>query len=187
MRKSTQGIVSIGAAAVLLGAVALPASAAEEDIKATMEVNGGDLAIIVEATSVDLGAIDPGEDTDSVALGEVKVTDERAGIVGWVASAVVTDFTSDTVSTTSAAWTAVLAATIPASTVVYTAGTATVTGDPTVDETSPTSIATVTAVETATAVSGNNTAIWEPTIVVDVPDDALAAADYEATFTHSVS
>jgi len=40
-------------------------------------------------------------------------------------------------------------------------------------------------VETATGVSGNNTAAWNPTITVTIPANALAGT-YSTTISHSV-
>jgi hypothetical protein len=41
------------------------------------------------------------------------------------------------------------------------------------------------AVQVATGVTGNNTAIWDATLTVTAPDAALAAT-YTATLTHSL-
>ena len=178
MRNSTKAIALLGVTAVLFSAVALPASAATTgDTPATTTVTGGTLDIAVSMTSVNLGSAVPGTSTPSTALGGVTVTDSRAGLVGWIASATVSDFTSANVPT----------GTIPASAVAYTSTTASKTGTVTVTATSPASVATATAVQTATAVSGNNSATWNPTIIVTFPAQSLAATDYVATFTHSVA
>lgn len=165
---------------MLFSAMALPASAATTgDTPVTTEVTAGTLDITAPTGPVDLGAAIPGGPTGSKALGDVTVTDNRANTEGWIASAAVTDFTSVNVT----------AGTIPASAsaVAYTATAATTTGTATVTATSPASVAAATAVQTATAASGNNTATWSPTIVINVPANALAATDYTATFTHSVA
>ncbi|WP_141991290.1 hypothetical protein [Rhodoglobus vestalii] len=148
---------------------------------ATMAVTGGTLDITVSTGSVYLGAAVPGQSTPRTPLGDMVITDARAGQLGWIASAAVTEFTSATVTVDGSP------ATIPASAVAYTAPTADMTGTVTVTATSPKSVDSAAAVQTATAVTGNNTATWSPTIVVTVPAQALAATDYAATFTHSVS
>jgi hypothetical protein len=68
----------------------------------------------------------------------------------------------------------------------YTPGGTTVVGTATVTGINLASMATQSTVETATAVSGDNTATWNPTIVVTVPAGAVAGT-YSATITHSVS
>ena len=183
MRQSTRIIAIVGATAVLFSAMTLPASAATSGgTPVTTAVTGGVLSITVPTASVPLGAAIPGASTPSTALGNIVVSDTRAGKLGWVATALVGNLTSSTVTSSGAIF-----ATIPAANVAYTATTAAVTGTATVTATSPASIAAAAAVQTATAVKGNNTATWNPTIVVTMPADALAAADYVATITHSVA
>ncbi|TQO21084.1 leucine rich repeat (LRR) protein [Rhodoglobus vestalii] len=162
-------------------ALADNSTVASGETPVTMTVTGGTLDITVSTGSVYLGAAVPGETTPSTPLGDMVITDARAGQLGWIASAAVTEFTSATVTVDGSP------ATIPASAVAYTAPTADMTGTVTVTATSPKSVDSAAAVQTATAVTGNNTATWSPTIVVTVPAQALAATDYAATFTHSVS
>ena len=75
---------------------------------------------------------------------------------------------------------------IPASAMAYIPGAATVAGIATVTPTSLTSMATPGTVQTATAVTGDNTATWNPSIAVTIPAGAVAGT-YSATITHSVS
>jgi hypothetical protein len=177
MRKmiiATAASLLVGGAGVL--ALAVPASAATTaGTPVTVEITGGGLAISAPALSVDLGS-KPGSasaQTVTAQLGPVLVTDLRAGILGWVATAGSTDFTG--------------AGTIPASAEAYTPGSATVVGIATV---TPTSLTAMTSgagtVETATAVIGVNTAGWNPSIAVMIPAGAVAGT-YSATITHSGS
>ena len=166
------GLLIGGAGVVTL---ALPASAADTPV--TVVVTGGDLAISAPAASVKLGTKAGSSDAQSVTglLGAVVVSDGRAGIAGWVATAGSTDFAG------SAGGSSILA-----STVGYVPGTAFVVGTSTVTAVSLTAMTTPGTVQTATAVSGVNTGTWNPSITVPLPAGALAGT-YSATITHSVS
>jgi hypothetical protein len=162
----------IGGAGVL--ALALPASAATTPV--TVEITGGDLAISAPAASVDLGTTAGSSSAQTVtgSLGNVVVSDQRAGIAGWVATAGSTNFAGSA------------GGSIAAGTVTYVPGAATVAGTSTVTAISLTAMTTPGTVQTATAVSGDNTATWNPSIGVPLPAGALAGT-YGATITHSVS
>jgi hypothetical protein len=101
----------------------------------------------------------------------VQVTDARTGAAGsgWVTSVISTAFTPPT-------GTAIAAA--RAGTIVK-VGTATYTANDLVNLTA------VSPAVTATAITGDNSATWTPTINVAVPG-GLAAGVYSATITHSV-
>jgi hypothetical protein len=170
MRKITGISFAIGTAAVLTLAAAVPANAA--DTNATVTVTGGTVSISAPA-SVGLSAAAPGA-TAAATIPSVEVTDTRAGTAGWTASFSSTAFTSATLTDQ----------TIPAANVSYVPTTAVVTGTATV--TGSTASAGAGAVQTASAVTGNNTAIWDGTVSVAIPSDALAATDYTATMTESV-
>jgi hypothetical protein len=162
----------IGGAGVL--ALALPASAATTPV--TVEITGGDLAISAPATSVDLGTTAGSSSTQAVtgSLGDVVVSDQRAGVAGWVATAGSTNFTGSA------------GGSISNGTVSYVPGTAGVVGTATVTPISLDAMPTPGTVQTATAVSGDNTGTWDPSITVPLPAGALAGT-YGATITHSVS
>jgi hypothetical protein len=166
----------IGAAGMLVGA--LPASAATSGgTPMTVEVGGGALSITVPGGPVDLGSVPAGVSAQTVSapLGQVTVTDNRAGTAGWTTTVGATDFTgpqSITVST-------------PGS-VTYTAPAATVTGTANVANSNQDHLFPDAVVQTATGVSGPNTAAWNPTLAVRVPAGALAGT-YSSTITHSVA
>jgi hypothetical protein len=174
---------TIIAAALLAGgtgmlAFTVPALAATASTTPiTVEVSGGDLGISAPTGQVDLGSRPASTGAQNVQsqLGVVTVTDNRAGTAGWVATAQAPDFTGpQTISTSGAGI------------VTYNPGTVTVTGTATVAATFENQLNAVGPVETATGVSGNNTAAWNPTITVTIPADALAGT-YSTTITHSVS
>ena len=172
MRNISRISFAIVASAALAGSIALPASAAPTgDTSATVTVESGALGITAPVAAA-LPAVVPGA-TTNIALGDVVVTDLRAGIVGWEASVILTDLTAT-------------AGTIPATAASYTTAAASKTGTVTLAETSSTDLSVATVVQTATAVSGNNTATWGADLVLAAPAGALAG-DYTATLTHSVS
>lgn len=156
--------------------LAMPASA--DTTGATVTVAGGTLSITAPANAGNLGTrsntVSGG--TISGALGEVQVNDARSAIAGsgWVASAISTAFTPPA------------GPAIPASAVGYTAGTIAKVGTATYTANNPNNLTGVAPVVTATAITGDNAATWNPTINVTVPG-GMAAGVYSATITHSVS
>jgi hypothetical protein len=178
MRKmiiATAASLLVGGAGVL--ALATPAFAAGTPVTVTINAGGG-LGISAPVGPVSLGTATASASAQTVtgSLGPVLVTDLRAGILGWVATAGSTDFTGPAGG----------GPTISAATMTYTPGTAVVVGIATVTPTSLTAMGTPGTVQTATAVIGVNTATWNPSIVVPIPAGAVAGS-YGATITHSVS
>lgn len=173
MRSITRTSIISAAALALIGGMALPASAADTD--ATVQIQGGGFTLVAPV-SFNLGEVAPGQAAQADLTG-ISVTDERAGELGWISTVSVSDFAGTTDPTEI----------IPAANVTYMSGTATPTGTATV-----TSAGTVTgfpaplAVQTASAVHGNNTATWDATIEVAAPADAVVDI-YTATIVHSVS
>jgi hypothetical protein len=150
----------------------------DPDTTVTFSVNVGGLTMTAP-TSADLGSGNPGGTISGNLNGNVVVTDVRATLGGtWVATA------------SSTAWTTGAGTpdeTIPASDATYAPGTIAVTG--TSSAATGGHIITLSGspqnVVTAT-VTGNNTASWDPTITVAVPDAAVGGA-YTATLTQSVA
>ena len=75
---------------------------------------------------------------------------------------------------------------IAASAVSYTAGPITETGTSVTTANDPGNLTGVSAAVTASAITGDNSASWNPTIHVVVPG-GFAATTYTATITHSVA
>jgi hypothetical protein len=167
-------IAPLVASAALLVLGAGPAMADPTD--ATFTITGGALAITAPVGTVALGTIAASAGTQNVgaALGNVTVTDGRGGVAGWVASVISTAFTP-----------AAPAVAVTASAVDYTTPAATVTGTSTVTAQNANGPIGVMPVQTATTVSGANSATWNPTITVHVPAGAMPGV-YAATLTHSV-
>ncbi|HUX69953.1 MAG TPA: hypothetical protein VMV41_05545 [Cellulomonadaceae bacterium] len=111
----------------------------------------------------------------SAPLGVVRVSDARSAAAGagWVASVISTAFTP------------AAGPTIAASLVSYTAGTITKTGTATYTANDPGDLTGVSPAVTATGITGDNSATWNPTITVTVPGGTIAGV-YTATITHSV-
>ncbi|MDX6307682.1 MAG: hypothetical protein QOI06_728, partial [Nocardioidaceae bacterium] len=125
----------------------------------TVVLTGGALSIAVQPTAALTGAA--GSATVSGPLGSVVVTDARAGTTAWTASATSSTFTGP-VGTVS-------------SSVVYNAGTFTLTGNVTMTTAVPVTLTTTAAaVASAATVRGVNTATWNPTLTVGFPTDAVA-------------
>jgi hypothetical protein len=170
-------LVAIVAGMLTLG-VALPASAAATGgSAATVTVTGGFLSIAVPTNAGNLGtqADTVGGETISGLLGQVQVSDARAAVAGsgWVASVISTAFTPPS------------GPAIPASAVSYTAGTITQVGTATYTANNPGNLTGVVSAITATGITGDNSATWNPTITVAVPG-GFAAGVYSATITQSV-
>jgi hypothetical protein len=170
-------LVSILAGVISLG-VALPASAAAGDSAATVTIQSGFLLMTVPANAGNLGSSpnNVGGETISGPLGQVQVNDARSAPAGsgWVASVI------------SSAFTPPAGAAIPASRVSYTAGTITKVGTATYTANDPGDLTGVSPAVTASGITGDNSATWNPTISVAVPG-GMAAGVYSATITHSVA
>lgn len=171
----TRRLLLATAAGMLTLGTALPASA--EVTGATVTVTGGALGITVPADAGNLGTranTVPGG-TISGLLGEVQVADARSAVAGsgWVASVISSAFTPPT------------GPAIAASAVGYTAGAITKVGTATYTANDPGNLTGVAPAVTATGITGDNSATWNPTINVAVPG-GMAAGVYAATITHSV-
>ncbi|WP_331740185.1 WxL domain-containing protein (plasmid) [Streptomyces sp. NBC_01005] len=174
---------SIAAASLVTGLVAalaypLPASADQSGTTpVTLAVTTGTIDITVPTGPVSLGTVaaSSSPQTVSAQLGNVTVTDNRGGTTGWVVTANGVDFTGPQSISVSA----------PGSS-SYSTPAATVTGTATVNASNLNPLYPPGPVQTATGVSGINTAVWNPTISVTIPADALAGT-YSSTITHSVA
>lgn len=172
---NTRSLLVAVAVGMLALAVALPAAA--DPTTATVTVTGGSLSITVPADAGNLGTWvnSVGGGTISGPLGQVQVNDARSAAAGsgWVASVISTAFTPPA------------GPAIPASAVGYTAGTITKVGTATYTANNPGNLTGVVPAVTATGITGDNSATWNPTINVAVPG-GMAAGVYSATITHSV-
>jgi hypothetical protein len=178
MRARTLLVAAV--AATLIGGVALPSSAQASGggSTATITVLGGSLSISVPPDAGNLGsrADTVAGGTISGSLGQVQVNDARSAAAGagWVVSVISTAFIPPA------------GPAIAASAVGYTAGPITKVGTATYTAGDPTDLTGVVVAVTASGITGDNSATWNPTINVAVPG-GMAAGVYSATITHSVS
>lgn len=176
MRTRTRFMV-IAAGLVMVGFAPLTSAHASGITTATITVQGGALAITVPTDAGSLGsrADTVSGGTISGPLGQVQVNDARSAAAGsgWVASVI------------SSAFTPPAGPAIPASAVSYTAGLITKVGTATYTANDPANLTGVAPAVTATGITGDNSATWDPTINVAVPG-GMAAGIYSATITHSV-
>ncbi len=167
---------------VMLSSVAVlafPTSASAEDTPVTLEVTGGGLGITVPAGPVDLGstAVSSSPQTVTSQLGNVTVTDQRGATADWTVTAQAVDFAGPNNTTISVS--------APNSS-TYHAPQASVIGTATVTPHDLSPMYPPGPVQTATGVSGTNSATWNPTISITVPANSLAGT-YNSTITHSVA
>lgn len=170
--------IAIAATALITLGIASPAVAETSGTSsATVTVTGGVLAITVPASAGSLGSQPNtvGGSVISGSLGQVEVTDARSAAAGsgWVVSVISTAFTP-------AAGPA-----IAASSVAYSAGSISKVGTATYTANNPNDLTGVSAAVTATGITGDNAATWNPTISVVIAPGTVATT-YSATITHSV-
>ena len=174
----SRSLLVTGAAGILILGIALPASAAAGDTTATVTVTGGALAITVPSDAGSLGSRANTVHGGAISgpLGQVQVEDARGAAAGsgWVATVISTAFTP-TPGTA-----------IAASAVSYSAGPVTKVGTATYTANNPGNLTGTTPAVTATGITGDNSATWNPTITVVIPGGAVAGL-YAATITHSVA
>ena len=174
--KPTRALLLLGATGILTFGLAGAASAAETS--ATVTVTGGALSMTVPASAGNLGTRENSVSGGTISghLGEVQVSDARAAAAGsgWVATVISTAFTPPS------------GPTIGAAAVGYTAGAITKVGTATFTANNPTNLTGVVAAVTATGITGDNSATWDPTINVFVAG-GMAAGVYSGTITQSVS
>jgi hypothetical protein len=174
----TAGVLAVAVTGILGTATSVPAWASPPGVTtATITIDGGALSISVPAAAGNLGSQPDavGGETISGPLGQVQVLDARnaAAGSGWVASVISTAFTPTS------------GPAIAASAVSYATGAITQVGTATYTSNNPPNLTGVAPAVTATGITGDNSATWNPTITVTVPG-GMAAGVYYATITHSV-
>jgi hypothetical protein len=170
-------IVAIATGALTLGIASAASAGTTGTTTATVTVTGGSLSITVPTDAGNLGtqANSVLGGTISGPLGQVQVTDARSAAAGsgWIVSVISTAFTPPA------------GPAIPALNVSYSAGTIVKVGTATYVANNPGNLTAVNPAVTATGITGDNSATWNPTISVFVAG-GMAAGIYSATITHSV-
>jgi hypothetical protein len=166
-------------ACLATAASAMPAWAATSGgTTAAFTLTGGTLSITVPTVPVSFGSSPEAVAAQVISgsLGQVQVNDARdaAAGSGWVATVI------------SAAFTPLTGTAIAASTVSYSVGAITKVGTATYTANNPGDLTAAVAVVTASGITGDNSATWNPTISIAVPG-GMAAGTYMAVITHSVS
>jgi hypothetical protein len=174
----TRSLLLVAAIGSLTLGVAAPATAAGPgQSSATITITGGALSITVPTDAGNLGSRPDSVlgGTISGPLGAVQVNDARSAAAGsgWVVSVI------------SSAFTPPAGPAIAASAVSYGAGAITKIGTATYTANDPVNLTGVVPAVTATGITGDNSATWNPTITVVVPG-GMGAGVYSATITHSV-
>ncbi|MEV0143714.1 MULTISPECIES: hypothetical protein [unclassified Nonomuraea] len=169
--------IAVAAAAIGLGLVAVTAlPAVADDTIVTFTITSG--ALTIDAPdSANLGSVSSGTTSISGPMGPVTVTDHRGVLNGsWTATALSTDFTTGGATPPE---------TIPNVNVDYSPGSGTHTGTGTFTP-GPGGVINVPRVAfTGTDLVGDNTATWNPTLDITIPDGTVAGI-YTGTVTHSV-
>ena len=175
--RSLRLLVALITGIFTLGTAVTASAATSGGTPATVTVQGGSLSITVPAGAGNLqsGPNVVGGMTLSGQLRQVQVTDARSAAAGagWVTSVIATAFTPPA------------GPAIAASLVSYTAGPIVKVGTATYTANDPSDMTAVNAAVTATGITGDNSATWNPTISVFVAG-GMAAGVYSATITHSV-
>jgi hypothetical protein len=185
MKTLRAGLTALVSATLLL--VALPglASAATTGTTTTtFTLTGGSISISVPSTTVNLGSASVAAGSLTAQLGTVSVNDGRGLLSGgWTSSVTASKFTTGG---------ATAAETVAATNVAYWSGAATATsglGTLLGSQLSAGLAVVVNAAQTAFtggSLIGNNTASWDPTLIVTIPAAAVVGT-YTGTVTHTVA
>lgn len=183
----TKVLGMFGAGLALWAAIASPAAhAANSTTATTFTVSGGALGVSAPGSKA-LATVATTSSEISAQLGTVTVSDLRGALLGsWTASVSSSAFLNTTTNGGTAD------ETISTSQVSYWSGAASTSsgvgvfapGQLTVLQAQ--TLASSRTAFSATAVIGNNTIAWNPTVVVAVPSDVVAGT-YSGTVTHSVA
>ena len=179
MRKRLALALSVATAGSMV-ALTAPAQAAQG---VTFTLTGG-LLQVSDPADKSLGSVGTGTASISNTLGSTTVTDNRGALLGtWTASVSSTDFTTGGATADE---------TIGKGLVDYYSGVATASSGTAVrvpGQAAAAAAQDLSAARTAfsaTGVVGNNSTTWVPTVVVNIPSDAVAGT-YSGTITHSVT
>ena len=184
----TRRLTTVGAALALAASTAVvfapeAQGATTGDTTTTFTLTAGVLAITPPA-SANLGSVATGTANTSAQLGSISISDGRGALLGtWTSSVSSTDFTTGGATSNE---------TIAKAQADYWSGAATATtgvGTFTPGQANVGAKQALSASRTAfsaSSVVGNNTATWNPTVIVTIPAAAVAGV-YTGTITHSVA
>jgi hypothetical protein len=174
----------VGASLLLVALPGLASAATTGTTTTTFTLTGGSISITVPGTTVNLGSASVAAGTIGAQLGTVSVNDGRGLLSGgWTSSVSASHFTTGA---------ATAAETIAATNVSYWSGAATATSGLGTLLGSQLSAGLAVVVNTAQtaftggSLIGNNSASWNPTLVVTIPASAVVGT-YTGTVTHTVA
>lgn len=170
MRMPTRSALVLSAAVALVGVSAVPAMAADAPVDVAVEAG----VLAITSDPITMPAVAPGAVSTSEGF-VVVVSDLRAqSELGWVSSVSMTALVGETATNI-----------ISPALATYTASDTNTEGVATVATAGPiTDLTAAIAIQTATAITGNNTTTWAATLSVAVPAAALADT-YSAVLTQS--
>jgi hypothetical protein len=185
MKTLRKGLTAlVGATLLLVALPGLASAATTGTTTTTFTLTGGSLSITAPGTTVNLGSASVAASTVTGQLGTVSVSDSRGLLTGsWTSTALSSKFTTGG---------GTAAETIAATNVSYWSGAATATsGVGTLLGSQLTSglAVVVSAAQTAFtggSLVGDNSASWNPTLVVTIPAAAVVGT-YTGTVTHTVA
>jgi hypothetical protein len=184
MRAVRAGLTALVGATLLL--VALPglASAATTGTSTTFTLTGGAISITVPGSTVNLGSVSVAGSPITGHLGTITINDGR-GLLngGWTGTVSSSHFTTEgqtahepVAATNVAYWSGAATATLGLSTLAgiqLTSGAAV-------------AINAAQTAFTAGSLIGNNSASWNPTLIVTIPGSSVVGT-YTGTVTHTVA
>jgi hypothetical protein len=182
-RTRTLAILSSTVLLVTLTSVAPARAVVNDATTATVTVNAGSLSITVPGSKA-LGSVATGSATVSAQLGTIAVTDQRGRYLGaWAVTVSSGNYTTggatapETISKASADyWSG--AATSTTGIATFTPGQASAGAKQ--------ALSTPRTAFSASSIIGNNSAAWNPTVIINIPSAAVAGG-YSGTITHSVA
>ena len=185
MRTLRAGLTALAAASLLLVALPGVASAATTGTTTTtFTLTGGSISITVPSTTVNLGSVSVAAGSITAQLGTVTVNDGRGLLNGsWTSTVSSSQFTTGGQTAPE---------TISATSVPYWSGAATATsgvGALVGSQLTPGAAVAINAAQTAFtggSLIGNNSASWDPTLIVTIPAAAVVGT-YTGTVTHTVA
>ncbi len=174
----TRAIAISSTVCALVLATAIPAAADPGETTLSVTVTGGSLSMTVQAAAGSLGSRANTVQAGIISgpLGEVQVLDSRSAAAGsgWIVKVISTALTPTS------------GPTIGAAAIGYTAGPIAKTGTATFTANDPPDLTGAVAAVTATGITGDNSATWNPTINVHVAGGTVAGT-YTGTITHSLT
>ena len=184
MRTLRAGLSALVGATLLLVVLPGTAGAATASTTTTFTLTGGSISISVPSTTVNFGAVSVSAGSITARLGTITVHDGRGLLNGsWTSTVSSSHFTAGDQTAPEI---------IDATSVPYWSGAATATsgiGTLVGGQLTPAAAVVINAAQTAFtggSLIGDNSASWNPTLIVTIPSAAVDGT-YTGTVTHTVA